>query len=49
VSAGSCLYAHIYVRNIINDTVTLRINSTSGSQEWCFKVIHNILIRPKLI
>ena len=23
VSAGSCLYAHIYVRNIINDAITL--------------------------
>ena len=25
VSAGSCLYANIYVRTIINDTVTLRL------------------------
>jgi len=43
LSAGICLYAHVYVRNIINDTMTLRITSTSGSQEWCFKVIHNII------
>jgi len=43
------LYAHIYVRNIINDTITLRITSTSSSKEWCFKVIHNILVKPKLM
>ena len=49
VSVGSCLYAHICVHNTVNDTITLRITSTSGSQEWCFKLIHNILIRPKLI
>ena len=42
VSASSCLYAHIYVHNIINNTVTLRITSTFGSQEWGFKIIHNI-------
>ena len=37
VSAGSCLYAHIYVCNIINDTITLRITSTSGSKECDLK------------
>jgi len=30
-------------------TITLRIISTSGYQEWCFKIIHNILVTPKLI
>ena len=39
----------IYVINIINDTITLRITYISGSQEWCFESIHNILVRPKLI
>jgi len=29
VGAGNCLYAHIYVRNIMNHTITLRITSTS--------------------
>ena len=32
VGAGSCLCGHIYIRNIINDTITLRITSTSGSK-----------------
>jgi len=48
MGAGCCLYAHIYIHNIINDTLTLRITSTSVSQKWCFKVIQNILVRPKL-
>jgi len=34
-----CLYAHIYIHSIINDTIILTITSTSRSQEWCFKVI----------
>jgi len=49
VGTGCCLYAHIYIHNIIYDTITLRITSTSGSQKWCFKVIQNILVRSKLI
>jgi len=47
VSEGSCLYAHIYIRNIINNIITLRITSTSDSKEWCFKIIHSILVKPK--
>jgi len=40
---------HIYIHNTLNDTITLRVTSTSGSQEWCFKIIQNVLVRPKLI
>jgi len=42
------LYAHIYLqcRNIINDTITLWITSTSDFQEWRSQIIQN---RPKLI
>jgi len=38
VGAGCCLYAHIYIHNIINDTITPRITSTSGSQKWCLRL-----------
>jgi len=49
VGTGCCLYAPIYIHNIINDTIALRIISAFGSQKWCFKIIQNILVRPKLI
>jgi len=32
VDAGSCLYAHIVICNIINDIISLRITSVSSSQ-----------------
>jgi len=38
VGAGCCLYAHIYMHNIINDTVRLGITSTSGSQNGALKL-----------
>ena len=40
---ANCLYAHFYIRNRINNTIRLWITSTLGSQEWCFKIIHNII------
>jgi len=50
---ANCLYAiygtHFYIRNGINNTIRLWITSTSGSQELCFKIIQNILVRPKLV
>jgi len=36
---ANCLYAHFYIRNRINNTIRLLKTSTSGSQEWCFKII----------
>jgi len=32
MDAGSCLYAHIVICNIINDIITLRKTSVSNSQ-----------------
>jgi len=37
--------ASMPTHKMLNARITLRITSTSGSQEWCFEIIHNILIR----
>ena len=37
MGVGSCLYAHI-IRNIINDTITLRITSTSVPKNGALKL-----------
>jgi len=41
---ANCLYAHIIIHNIVNDT-TVWITPTSNSQEWHFKIVQNILVR----